>query len=270
MSSPIAGLSAQYNAAWSLSVVDAMSGESVIDYNPGLILKTASLPKVFLLQEVAHQLAQRTLQPTTLVDRRNALQVTDAGLWQHLATDQLPITDVAALVGAFSDNLATNALLNIVGLDHLSEATLKRGYKNSRLLDYVRPERIVGIHPGSVSQGNAEELAKFCAEQERLMRQGDAVAAQVVKWLRAGADYSMVLRDLGLDPLSCHPTEDGLEAWNKTGTDTGVRADAGVIRGKAKTLAYSVICNWESEVRNREISHLMGQLGEYLRKISDE
>lgn len=263
-------LLAAHDVECSVFVRDAVSGEPLIEHHPRMVLKTASLPKVFLLQEVAHQLAHGRLQPTALIDRRNTLQVNDAGLWQHLAADSLPITDVAALIGAFSDNLATNALLDIVGLDRLTEATLKRGYESSRLLDYVRPERVTGIHPGSVSQGNAFELANFCAEQERLMKQGDSAATQVVKWLRAGADYSMILRDLGLDPLSCNPAEDGLEAWNKTGTDTGVRADAGVIRGTTKTLAYAVIANWESETTNREVSYLMGELGEQLRHMCYE
>jgi beta-lactamase class A len=40
--------------------------------------------------------------------------VVDSGLWQHLAAEALSAGDLAVLVGAVSDNLATNTLLRHV------------------------------------------------------------------------------------------------------------------------------------------------------------
>ena len=52
-----------------------------------------------------------------VADRRTTEPVADSWVWQHLVTDQLPVADAAVLVGAVSDNLATNVLVDLLGLD---------------------------------------------------------------------------------------------------------------------------------------------------------
>lgn len=246
---------------WSINVVSLPTGQSVMTHSADIALKTASVPKLFLLHEVAEQLDSGKLKEGDLVDRRNTLQVSDAGIWQHLLVDELPLNDVAMFVAAFSDNLATNTLIDLIGLDRLKEKSVARGYRKTMLNDYIRKERIPEVHPSTVSQGSSRELSAFCAEHELLARNQNPVSQKLVSWLKSGVDYSMVLRNLGLDPLCSSPSENGVSAWNKTGTDIGVRADVGVMEGKTALVAYAVIANWGSTVSNQSVQEMMGEIG---------
>ena len=61
----------------------------------------------------------------------------------------------------------------------------------------------------------------------------------VAGWLGRNADLSMVPSGLHLDPLA-HVGR----LRNKTGTDEGVRADAGRLPTPRGAIAYAVIANW--------------------------
>lgn len=81
-----------------------------------LVLPTASIGKVFLLIEAARAIRAGQVSPDELLRRAEFDLVGDSGLWQHLAVETLPLSDVARLVGGLSDNLATNVLLARLGL----------------------------------------------------------------------------------------------------------------------------------------------------------
>lgn len=263
---PILDLVGHHPATWSIVAIDLRDERRIVEHSPDQILKTASVPKILLLWEISSRLDTGALKPDLLIDRRSTAQVGDSGIWQHLAVDSLPLTDVAAFVGAFSDNLATNALIDLVGLDPLTDTAEKLGCTHTRLNDYVRDHRLPGTHPGSISQGTSRELASLCAELEMSSRNGATTAGRVVEWLRHGVDYSMVLNTFGLDPLSHYEPENGVRVWSKTGTDAGVRADVGVIEGAATSVAYSVIANWEPDtVAVEDILECMGNIGNLIR-----
>ena len=57
-----------------------------------------------------------TSRATASSTRRRGMPSGDSGIWQHLQAPSLPVADLATLVGATSDNLATNVLLRQVGL----------------------------------------------------------------------------------------------------------------------------------------------------------
>ena len=106
------------SVAWSVSVVDVASRQSLFDRNAAAVLPTASVGKVLLLVEAARQIAVGRLDPTLSLVRTDEDEVYDSGLWQFLAVDHLPVADLAVLVGAVSDNLATNVLLRTIGGEH--------------------------------------------------------------------------------------------------------------------------------------------------------
>ena len=99
--------------SWSVMVRD-VAGIPIAEHEPDLSQATASIGKLLLLIETARRMATGELTETQLVSRRDAIKVADSGIWQHLLVDELPISDVATLIASVSDNLATNALLDIV------------------------------------------------------------------------------------------------------------------------------------------------------------
>ena len=88
-----------------------------------------------------------------------------------------------------------------------------------------------------------------------------------MRWLAAGCDLSMVGSAFMLDPLAHAQPDRGFRLVNKTGTDEGVRADAGFVEGPGGSASYAVIANWEpGEDRREPAIERMRELGGQLRE----
>lgn len=252
-------------ASWGIEVRREDSAEPVVERGATTLLRTASVAKVFVLVELAHRIEDGTVDPHGWLDRRTTVAVADSGLWQHLATDRLMVEDAARLVGAVSDNLACNALVDLLGLERVQERASAMAPGGSTLHDLVREERPDG---GSLSTGCARDWAAIMQHIEKERRRGEPVGARVLEWLAAGTDLSMVAAAFDLDPLA-HGTapDQGIELWNKTGTDPGVRADVGVVESGSSWASYAVICNWPDKgaADRSHVLHVMRAMGGKIR-----
>ena len=250
---------------WSIKVIDIVDHTVVFSVAPGRILKTASLAKVMLLLEVAARFEDGTLDEEELVDRSSVARVEDSGLWRHLRVKELPLIDAAVLVAAVSDNWATNVLLHRVGLDAVQARSRTLGYPESRLEDYVRDVRGPDVPP-TISLGRARDWVDILARMHRRQLVSVAVDSRVEGWLGGSVDLSMVAAPFRLDPLVHEAKSGGLNVHNKTGTDEGVRADAGLIIGN-RSLAYCAIANWTPELdRVDAVLDGMNAIGWFLRR----
>ncbi len=250
--------------AWSIAIDDLSGKTRLFAYNPLLTLKTASLAKIFLLIETAQRIETGQLDPDLLVHRDSVARVEDSGLWRHLRVKNLPLEDVAVLVAAVSDNWATNALLSIVGLDAVRQRSLSLGYAESRLLDFVRDVRTPD-HPPTLSLGNAGEWVDLLSRLHAGTLVSPAVDAKVARWLATSFDHSMVAAPMRFDPLLHGMDQGEFVMLNKTGSDTGVRADAGIVTA-TRTCAYCAIANWsELDTCLDAVLDVMAAIGQVVR-----
>jgi beta-lactamase class A len=222
-------------------------------------LRTASVGKLLLLIETARRIADGTLDPAELLAKDPALAVADSGLWQHLRVPALPVADLAVLIAAVSDNFATNVLLGRIGLRPLTDLAASLQLRETALLDRVRGER-APTDPPTLSHGTAEELAGLMRGLARGTVVSREVSAQVDAWLATGVDLSMVASGFDLDPLAHNTADTGPPLRNKTGTDSGIRADVGHVG----LLPYAVIANWNPHTADRtaEVMRGMRAIGE--------
>ncbi len=191
-------------------------------------LATASIGKVLLLLATARLIADGELDPFERLDRGSALDVADSGVWQHLDQADLAVSDLAALVGLASDNLATNVLLKRVGFDAVDEVRSDLGLTDTRLNDYVRDVRTPDHPPAS-----QKVRRRSCSSSSSGLREpsGPLSEAQrmTVGWLGLGSDLSMVASAFNLDPARAdhhdsrfHPRQqDRHGCWGPSGC--GVR-----------------------------------------------
>lgn len=257
--------------SWSALALDVASGRELWRHDPDRLLPSASLGKVFLLVEVAESLLTGRLSPHFRLTQGEAAAVADSGLWRHLAGPELLLVDAAVLVGAVSDNLATNALLDVVGLPTVQKRAADLAPGGSTLLDIARDRR-GPEDPPALSRGCAADWAPLVAALAR-GEVGDVESAdQVVRWLTAGTDLSMVASGFGLDPLAHGPVDGPLWLWSKTGTTPGVRADAGVATYAGRSVAWAVLAAWDEAASaevgagpTRAVLAAMRALGEDLR-----
>lgn len=228
----------------SVAVSDLATGESVFAVDERIVLPTASVGKILLLIEVSARLTDRSVSDFAIVDREANDAVADSGLWQHLQAPAFPLGDLAALVGATSDNLATNVLLRQIGLPAIRARSEKLGLVRTALLDRVRDERGPD-HAPQLSVGSAAELAWLF----QALAHGHIVdvetSERVLGWLSLNTDLSLVAGAFGRDPLAHRGVEHNTWMVNKTGTDVGVRSEAGVLRGPRTGVAYAVSVHFE-------------------------
>ncbi|HEY0247119.1 MAG TPA: serine hydrolase [Gryllotalpicola sp.] len=223
----------------SARAVDLASDQVLFSVDDHIVMPTASIGKVLLLIEVAAMLEQRGTTGLTLLDREPRDAVGDSGVWQHLAVPSLPLADLAALVGAASDNLATNVLLRRIGLDAVSTRTEELGLTRTALLDLVRDHRGPDDAP-QLSVGSASELTWLFSSLARGEVVDRVTSQRVVQWLSLNADLTLVAGAFGLDPLAHRSADHGILLVNKTGVDDGVRSEVGVLRGPRAGVVYAV------------------------------
>lgn len=223
----------------SARATDLVTGRVLFSVDDHIVMPTAGIGTVLLLIEVAARLRDADFGAYTILDRSVADSVAGSGVWQHLQAPSLPVADLAALIGATNDNLATNVLLRAVGLDAVRARAEQLGLSRTALLDLVRDRRGPDEAP-QLSVGSAKELTWLFTALAR----GEVINAEaserVIGWLSLGADLSMVASAFGLDPFAHRSGDHGLLLVNKTGTDAGVRSEIGILRGPRAGVTYMV------------------------------
>lgn len=233
------GRLAYEGAQVSASAVDLNTGKTLLAIDDRIVLPTASIGKILLLIEVSARLTSRDFSGYAILDKTAHDAVGDSGIWQHLQAPSLPVADLASLVGATSDNLATNVLLRQVGLTAVRARTESLGLMRTALLDLVRDSRGPDDAP-QLSVGSTAELSWLFGALARNEIVDALTSQRVMGWLSLNSDLSLVASAFGLDPLSHRGADHNTLLVNKTGSDRGVRAEAGALRGGSRAVAYAV------------------------------
>ena len=240
---------------------DVDSGERLFAHRETDELDTASMGKVFLLHTVLQLHVDGKLDLQERLRRRPSERVDESGLWYLLEADVMSVYDVAVLVGAFSDNFATNVLIRRVGLENVAREVERLGYRSSGLHDFLRWPR-PAMAPRTLSSGTAAELSDFMARHARDEFWDESTNEIFRRWLGAGADVSMVASAFDLDPLAHYHYQRGVWVWNKTGTNGTIRADAGIVMTPTRRVAYAVFANWAKDTdRAVEVMPIMRAAG---------
>lgn len=237
-------------------VVDADTGEVLLSHQPDLVLRTASVAKVLVLSALARALESGEVGADEVLSRTVTPPVADSGLWHRMTVDSLPVTDVALLVGAVSDNWATNVLVERLGLDAVNAS----GLEHTALHDLVRDER-GPADPPTLSTGTAREWVSVLVALHRREWVSAGVSDQVLSWLAAGVDHSLAGSAYGVDGLD--PLVTSPELVNKTGSDDDVRCDVGLVTGARRVAAYAGLGNGDP----RALVPRLRSLGDDVRRL---
>lgn len=253
-------------ATWSVRVV-AGDGSVLAEHQPDVQCETASVGKLFLLIEVARRLVSGEFSADQRIEIPAEHVVEDSGLLYRMRDPRLGVYDAALLVGAVSDNLATNALLAMCGLEQVRAVAPALGYSRTSLHDFIRNERTPDL-PWTPSYGTAAELADLMRRLGAGEVMSPAVSDLVSTWLAADTDTSMVADALLLDPLAHEEAEyQGMLLRHKTGSTSFARIDVGHLVGPVASVAYAVAANWKGSPHDLRAPVLddMRAVGEALR-----
>ncbi|GAA0359999.1 hypothetical protein GCM10009530_06630 [Microbispora corallina] len=216
--------------------------------NEDVELPLASTGKLLLLAALAQDIASGAVdpaEPVTLLEEDRAGGsglLTGSGETPGLSAATWTVADLALLTAAVSDNTATNALLRRLGLDRADAAARGLGMARTRIHDRIREPRLP-VHPPAFATGTARELASLTTA---LAHGHEPWHGLLLGWMAHNTDRGLVPALLPHDPEDRLPPRavpyPGVWVANKTGTDTGTRADAGVIVG-ARRAGYAVLAH---------------------------
>ena len=252
-------------ATVSATVNDLSSGEPLVSIDDRVSLPTAGLGVVLLLIEISARLTSNNDSGFGILDKASQAQVGDSGIWQHLQAPALPVGDLATLIGASNDNLATNLLVQRMGLEAIRVRAESLGLKHTALLDIVRDIRGPDDAP-QLSVGSTTELAWLFGALSRGEIVDVTTSKRVMGWLSLNNDLSMVASAFGLDPLAHREEDHALLLVNRTGSDVGIRVEAGVLRGTRAGVSYAVTITFEETALESRLRVLgaMRTIGEEL------
>ena len=238
------GALAYSGARVSANVIDLGTGTTLFSADDRVVLPTAGIGRILLLIEVSARLSGGDYSGLGILDKTTTDAAAGAGLWRHLQAPALPAVDLAALIGSTSDNLATNTLLQQIGLDAVHARAESLDLSHIALLDRVRERRGPDDAP-DVSVGSTAELSGLFAALARDQVVDAPTSRRVLGWLSLGYDLSGVASAFGLDPLSHRSVDAGFQVINTTGTAPGVRSEAGLLYGPKAAAADAVTVTFE-------------------------
>src|SRR5690606_25446449 len=126
------------------------------------------------------------------------------------------------------------------------------GLARTALLDLVRDIRGPDDAP-QLSVGSTAELSWLFGALYRGQVVDVPTSQRVLGWLSLNTDLSLVASAFGLDPLAHRTADHGSQLVNKTGSDAGVRSEAGILHGPRRAVAYAVTVQFRDDSLGRRL-----------------
>lgn len=225
------------------------------EHNANEVMETASLIKLPIMVEAYRQADAKKLDLTKTITLTKEDKVQGAGiLTQHFSDGcTLALKDIIRLMMVYSDNTATNMVLDQVGIKNVNATMKELGFPETRInakvykgsTTSVDPERTKKYQLGSTTAADTLALME-------MLHTGKAASAEscklMLEHLKLNDDTQMLVRGLPEGTVIAH----------KTGATNKVRTEAAIIyvpdpadSTKKKTIpvAVCVLTNQNEDVR---------------------
>ncbi len=227
---------------------------TTLDHEADRAVTAASTIKTLILAAVARALDAGTLALDTEIAIRDEWRIGGSGVinWLHRGIT-LPVEDLAWLMIAISDNTASNALIETVGLGTIQQTAAELGVPSLHL-----GRRFYGYLPEGETNINAV-TARGLTDLLTAIWADEAASPERCTWMRKlHADQQHV------DRLArCLP--EGVTYAGKTGTVDGITHDIGVIAGPKGEIAVSALL--ESSRGHYDDDVFLGAIGAAVAEI---
>jgi len=220
------------------------SGES-FEHDADEVMPTASLIKLAVMVEAYRQAESGKVSLKEIIQLRDDDKVQGSGILtsQFSSGLQLSLRDAVRLMIAYSDNTATNLVVDRIGLPSVAQSMeslqlpeTKLHAKVFRGETSIFPDRSKKFGLGSTTARETVKLLELIHRREVVSQKA---CDDMLAHLRACQDKTMLVRLL----------PEGAQVAHKTGAVTAVRCDAGLIESEAGTIAICVLTRNNSDRR---------------------
>ena len=210
------------------------------------VMPTASLIKLPIMVETYWQVDEGTLKLDKTLTLTKADKVPGSGiLTQHFSDGAtFPLKDAVRLMIAFSDNTATNLVLDQIGIPSTNTRMEKLGFKNTKVhakvfkgsTTSIDPERTKKYGLGSTT---AREMVQLLELLDAGKVAGPEACQEMIAQLKTCDDKEKMTRSLPPGTVVAH----------KTGSVNAAKTDAGIIYTKGGPVALCVLTNENDDQR---------------------
>ena len=226
-----------------VAVKNLKTGET-FGHNENVPMPTASLIKFPVMIETYRQAAESKVSLDKTVTLKKGDKVPGSGILTNHFSDgaSFPLVDAVHLMIVYSDNTATNLVLDEIGLKSTAETMEKLGYPNTKIHakvfrrdTSVFPDRSKEFGLGSTT---AEEMVRLCEALHKKELVSPAACDAMLKHMAACDDKDKFTRFL----------PEGTKVAFKTGSLDEAKTSAGILDSGQGTVAICVLTN-ENEDR---------------------
>jgi beta-lactamase class A len=188
-------------------------------------MPTASLIKVAIMVEAYWQAHEKKTDLTQHVKLEKDDRVPGAGILTYHFSDSasFPLRDAIRLMIVYSDNTATNLVLDRIGLPATAARMETLGLKETKIHSKVYKRETSVFPERSKLYGLGSTTAKEMVQLLELIETGKVVSPeackQMLEHLKANNDKDMMVRNLPAGTIVAH----------KTGAVSNARTDAGIM-----------------------------------------
>ena len=205
-------------------------------------MPTASLIKLAVMVEAYQQAAEGKVKLSDPVILRKGDMVPGSGILTYHFSDgaNFPLRDAVRLMIVYSDNTATNLVLDRIGIDSTNKRMAKLGLPNTRINAKVFRGSTTSVDPARTKKfGLGSTTANEMVALAEKLYQGKLVSPEACKdmleTLKKCDDKDKLKRFLPPNTVVAH----------KTGSVSDIKTDAGIIYTPGGPVAICVL-TWEN------------------------
>jgi beta-lactamase class A len=243
-----------------IAVKNLRTGES-FTLNGDEPMPTASLIKFPVLVELYFQVSEGKVKLATHVMVHKEDMVPGSGILTYHFSDgaNFPLRDAARLMMVYSDNTATNLVLDRIGIDSTNKRMAKLGLPNTRINAKVFLGSKTSVDPARTKQfGLGSTTANEMVTLLEMLEQGKLVSPEACKemldTMKKCDDGDKLKRFLPPKTVVAH----------KTGSVSDAKTDAGIIYTPGGPVAICVLTSGNADKRyapDNAASMFIGRVG---------
>ena len=241
----IAPLAKAHKGTVAVAVKHLTTGDTFF-LNADEVMPTASLIKLPVMVETFWQVGEGKVKFDTTLTLKKDDKVPGAGvLTQHFSDGvTFPLRDAMRLMIVYSDNTATNLVLDQIGIPSTNARMEKLGFKNTKINAKVYKGSTTSIDPARTkTYGLGSTTAREMVGLLELIHAEKVVSAaackEMIGHLKKCDDKEMFQRFL----------PPGVELAHKTGAVNAARTEAGILYLKSGPVALCVLTNENDDKR---------------------
>lgn len=242
-------LTQPYGSSVSVCIIDASNG-NYCHVNSDKALVSASMIKLAVLCEYMHAVDNGQLDPADRVALKNMNVVGGTGLIQTERHASYTYDELCRYMIMYSDNTATNVLINKLGQDAINERVQALGRKNTSL-----NRQLMALNTNTENWISARDAATILYKIKNGTAASSAMCAKALEYLSKQTDNEGMAEGISSGAFA-----------HKTGSLRSMRHDGGIVLGKHPYVIVA-LCDIGADNANKLMKEIAQKADAYFSQL---